>query len=134
MNRILAVTAFMLVLAMSSIAPADHDGDLGDIVFEEIERILIEEYFRDENGELRGDLPPGLAKRDELPPGLAKQVERNGHLPPGLEKRNLPDDLEAELPPARHGTERVIVGDDIVLLDPVTGAIFDILRDVLSDN
>ncbi|MBT5433956.1 MAG: hypothetical protein P8Q36_17655 [Alphaproteobacteria bacterium] len=50
MNRFLTFTAFVLVMAASSMSPADHDGDLGDVVFEEIERILIEEYFRGENG------------------------------------------------------------------------------------
>ncbi|MBT5433955.1 MAG: hypothetical protein P8Q36_17660 [Alphaproteobacteria bacterium] len=82
---------------------------------------------------MRSDLPPGLAKRDELPPGLAKQVERNGHLPPGLERHHLPDDLQAALPPAKQGTESVIVGDDIVLIDPLTGAILDVIREVLKD-
>ena len=50
MNRFLTFTAFVLVMAASSMSPADHDGDLGDVVFEEIERILIEEYFGGENG------------------------------------------------------------------------------------
>jgi hypothetical protein len=133
MERVLAVTFLEISMAFGPAAMADHDADPVDIIFDEIERILIEEYFRDDDGELRSDLPPGLAKREKLPPGLAKQLERNGHLPPGLEKHRLPDDLELALPPAKHGTERVIVGNDVILLDPITGAIFDIIRDVLAD-
>jgi hypothetical protein len=69
-------------------------------------------------------LPPGLAKRDELPPGLAKRDE----LPPGLAKRELPDDLEIRLPKARRGTRRVIVGDDVVLLDERSNRVLDVME------
>lgn len=134
MKRVPALIFCLMTVFASPVSLADHDGEPVDIVFDEIERILIETYFRDENDQLRNDLPPGLAKRDALPPGLAKQIERHGHLPPGLEKRDLPDDLEASLPPAKHGTQRVIVGHDIVLVDPLTGAILDVIRDVLSNN
>lgn len=125
-----------------------------------IERALIEEYFGTEaaaepeaeseegrevgeprrgkggdKGGGRGDgLPPGLAKRDSLPPGLARQVERTGSLPPGLEGRALPRDLERRLPPEPEGTRRVIVDDDIVLIDPTTRAVLDVLRGVVRDG
>lgn len=82
-----------------------------------------------------GDLPPGLAKRDgDLPPGLQKQLERTGRLPPGLEKRRLPDDLEAALPPLEDGTDRHVVGRDVVLIETATGVILDILRDVVREE
>jgi Ni/Co efflux regulator RcnB len=76
-------------------------------------------------------LPPGLAKRKKLPPGLARQLERNGRLPPGLRKKSLPGHVEAELPPAKKGTERVIVGKDVVLIDKQSEMILDIIRDVV---
>ena len=72
-------------------------------------------------------MPPGLAKRDELPPGLAKQLERNGTLPPGLAKRDLPSDLDNLLPRRSGGLERLIVEDDVVLIDRTTGVVMDIL-------
>jgi hypothetical protein len=75
-----------------------------------------------------GGLPPGLAKKDHLPPGLEKQLERNGHLPPGLEKRTLPSDLASRLPPVSSGTERVLIGDNVVLLDRKSQLILDIVR------
>jgi len=77
-------------------------------------------------------LPPGLAKKTSLPPGLQRQLERNGRLPPGLAKRDLPADLQSQLPPAKDGTERVIAGADVVLIHEATGVVLDILRDVVT--
>ena len=77
------------------------------------------------------DLPPGLAKRDELPPGLAKRDT----LPPGLARRNLPDDLEKQLPPPPKGYVRRVVDDVdqavVVLIDEATGQVADIIKDVI---
>lgn len=107
-------------------------------VFSEMERAVIEEYFGvdlEKNTEKRGQekskqMPPGLAKKKELPPGLQKQLEKNGVLPPGLEGRDIPDDLKDKLPPVYKGTKRLLVGDDVVLIDTATDMILDIIRDV----
>jgi hypothetical protein len=77
-------------------------------------------------------MPPGLAKRDKLPPGLQKQLERNGTLPPGLQKRKLPDTIEEKLAPPQEGTERVIVNQDVVLIDKATNTVLDIIKGVLN--
>ncbi len=77
-------------------------------------------------------MPPGLAKRDSLPPGLQKQLQKNGTLPPGLAKRDLPADLESKLPKVPAGLERVIAGDDVVLLEKATGKILDVIQGVLK--
>lgn len=77
-------------------------------------------------------LPPGLAKRDTLPPGLARQLAKNGKLPPGLDKRHLPADIESRLPKTAKGTERLIVGKDVVLVDKDTQTVLDIVRDVID--
>ncbi len=143
--------------------------DLGQIIFKEVEKRAIEEFFGkqaaaaskdgddDEKGEGkkkkkkkgkkakkskgkskgRGQgknkgLPPGLAKRDSLPPGLQKQLEKNGTLPPGLAKRDLPSELESKLPEVPSGLERIIAGDDVVLLEKATGKILDIIQGVLK--
>ena len=76
-------------------------------------------------------MPPGLAKRKSLPPGLQKQLDKNGTLPPGLAKRELPTELERLLPPAREGTERVVAGNDVVLIHQATGVVLDILKDII---
>lgn len=79
-------------------------------------------------------LPPGLAKRDHLPPGLQKHLERHGTLPPGLEKKRFPDTLDKKLSRVPKGYERIIVGNDAVLVDERTQVIVDILTDVLTGD
>jgi Ni/Co efflux regulator RcnB len=115
-----------------------------DKLFTELEKQTIERYYRDRfgketdhkqkkkskgNKEQKG-LPPGLAKRETLPPGLAQQLQRNGQLPPGLEKRDLPDDLRSMLPKRLPGHRRVIVDNDVLLIEEATGLILDILEDI----
>jgi Ni/Co efflux regulator RcnB len=104
----------------------------GRPVFSSVEKELIRDFFGGLEPDASGDLPYGLAKRDELPPGLQKHIEKYGTLPPGLAKRSLPYDLESRLPRLGSDLERVIVDDDVVLVQRATGVIFDILEDVLT--
>ena len=125
--------------------------EIGDIVFKEVEKRAIEEFFgkkaaaKDDDdgkkskkakkgkGKGRGKgLPPGLAKRDSLPPGLQKRLEKHGTLPPGLAKRDIPAGLESKLPELPPGLERIIAGDDVVLLEKATGKILDVIEGVLK--
>ncbi len=114
--------------------------------FSELEKQIIEKYFKktsvktdasdnksSKNKKKKG-LPPGLAKKEKLPPGLAKQLERNGTLPPGLAKRDLPADLDSELPNPAKGLERTIVDNAVVLVEKATGRIVDILKDVVTGS
>ena len=113
--------------------------DMADVVFDEIEKRVIRDFFGVKSSAAKKSgkkgksdkMPPGLAKRDRLPPGLERQLQRSGRLPPGLEKRSLPADLEARLS-RRHGIDRVIVGNDVLLVRRATGVILDILKDVLT--
>ncbi|MCZ6803827.1 MAG: hypothetical protein O7D86_07820 [Proteobacteria bacterium] len=114
--------------------------------FSELEKQIIEKYFKKSNTETRTTetkdkkkskkkgLPPDLAKKEKLPPGLAKQLERNGTLPPGLAKRNLPTDLESELPDLAENLERTIVENAVVLVEKATGRIVDIMKDVVTGD
>ncbi len=119
--------------------------DIARTVFSEIERRIIERYFgkteapeeeKAEKGKgAKGKskaMPHGLAKRETLPPGLARHVERHGALPPGLQKRDLPDDLASLLPETTPGLERVIVDNDVVLIERATGLVLDVLGNVLK--
>jgi hypothetical protein len=109
--------------------------DIVDIVFTEIEKRLIRDYYdriyRDwSQGKGKGknkDLPPGLARKDTLPPGLAKQLVQNGTLPPGLAKRSLPGDLVVLLPARAQWQEIIIVDDKVLLIQRATNLILDIL-------
>jgi len=130
--------------------------DITQAVFTDIERRIICDHFKipacgsrnlleqvpdDQKGKMKGRagskdktamLPPGLAKRDALPPGLERQYQRNGKLPPGLDKRQLPGDLTRALPGRHADFERVIVGNDVLLIAVATGIILDILEGVAA--
>jgi len=106
----------------------DDDDDKDDVKKDKSKKGKGNGKNKDKNKKM----PPGLAKRNSLPPGLQKQLDRNGTLPPGLAKRGLPSELEAQLPPPVEGTERVIAGNDVVLVEQATGIILDILKDVIT--
>jgi hypothetical protein len=112
-------------------------------VFTSEERRAIKEYYTKDiidqawesegkgHGKKKG-LPPGLAKKAKLPPGLRKQLQRNGTLPPGLEQKlePLPEPLDVRLRRLPSEYERVVIGQDVVILDRTTQKILDIIRDV----
>lgn len=92
------------------------------------DRGIIVSYYRVH----RRDLPPGLAKRGALPPGLQRQLRRNGHLPPGLEKRVVwfPRDLDRRLGPVPYGYRRCWVGGNVLVVNPKTFAILEIVQGI----
>jgi hypothetical protein len=98
-------------------------------VFTTEERTVITNWF----GTRRGGLPPGLAKRDRLPPGLEKQLRERGTLPPGLQKKvqPLPYELERQLSVLPTGYRRVVIGNNVILMNPTTALIYDIVRNVI---
>jgi hypothetical protein len=124
--------------------PPPEEERIVEKLFTELEKQTIERYYRDRYGKeadrkdkkkskekkQQKGLPPGLAKRETLPPGLAQQLQRNGRLPPGLDKRDLPDDLSSMLPRRMPGHKRVIVDNDVLLIEEATGLILDILEDI----
>jgi hypothetical protein len=79
--------------------------------------------------EHRGNLPPGLAKREQLPPGLQRQLVVRGTLPPGLQARvhPVPEDLEVRLSPPPPECAHVLVGGNIVLLNRRTNLVIDVV-------
>jgi hypothetical protein len=93
-------------------------------VFSEHDREIVASYYRYH----RSELPPGLARREALPPGLQRYLRRNGRLPPGLQKRIVwfPADLDRQLPPVPYGYRRCWVGNNVVIVNPRTFAIFDV--------
>ena len=98
-------------------------------VFASREITIIQGYFKTN----RSSLPPGLARRETLPPVLQKQLERNGTLPPGLQKKiqPLPIELERQLSAVPTGYRRVVVAGNVILMNPATGLIYDIIRNVI---
>lgn len=98
-------------------------------VFTTKEITIIQGWFRTN----RGNLPPGLAKRETLPPGLEKQLRQKGTLPPGLQKKiqPFPIELERQLSVLPTGYRRVVIAGNVILMEPTTGLIYDIVRNVI---
>ena len=158
----LALTYFMLVPSLPAAAQSGSliAQNATDTIFSSLEERILREalgspatkigqggkFKKSKNGNFKrsrgrgrgrgpgGGLPSGLAERNSLPPGLARQVERNGFLPPGLAKRGLPAGVNKLLPRAAPGTERVIMGNDVVLVEKATNHVLDVLRDVLTGS
>ncbi len=148
----LSIIASLLLTVFISSAHADDSatsrvlndaaGKFVSNVFSELERKIIHEYFdqtptkpeasNNKKHKKKKGLPPGLAKKKHLPPGLQKQLQRNGTLPHGLAKRELPSELESQLPPIENHLERVIADGNVLLVDKVSGIIMDIIKDIVK--
>lgn len=87
-------------------------------------------FGADETRIIRDYFSSHPADAKPLPPGIAKNLARGKPMPPGIAKRYLPQGLSSRLP-VRTDYERLIVGDDVLLVSLATGVIVDILRDVL---
>ena len=96
----------------------------GGNVFSQVEKNIIKDFFRAQGGK---KFKAKKFKHKSLPPGLAKQLRRRGTLPPGLQKRALPPGLRSRLPGLPPGQARVLVGNDVLLIQEATGLILDIL-------
>lgn len=137
---------FLLIAPFLFLSPSLTQGasewEIADIVFSELEKRIIEDFFhqnspqtkskgKSKNKKSKKGLPSGLAKRESLPPGLQKQLQKNGTLPPGLQKRQLPLNLTDQLPIRPEDFERIIVGADVLLIERSTNLIYDILKDAV---
>ena len=107
--------------ALKAPRPGRGAGIGGGNVFGRIERNIIKDFFGG------GKFKAKKFKHKSLPPGLAKQLRRNGILPPGLRRNYLPPGLSSRLPGLPPGQARVLVGNDVLLIQRATGLILDIL-------
>jgi hypothetical protein len=72
---------------------------------------------------------PGFSVQP-LPPGMRNRIARGKALPPGIARRSLPHGLLGQLP-QRPGYSYAYVGATLLLIEVATGAVADILADVL---
>ncbi len=142
--RFVALFVFILALAAPVGVDTVATGTMtaaraGQALFSALEKALIKEFFH-KQASLAGDAGTGKkgkkgkkdkAKGGDVPSGLAMQLERNGTLPPGLAKKALPPGLAGALPPPPPGQQRLIVDNDVLLIEAATGLILDIIKDVL---
>lgn len=133
----------------------DHDDDdhdyRGDRVYRDQQhtyvdqygnRIVVNDYFRNEHRNLihdyysreyrNGNCPPGLAKKNNgcMPPGLAKKWHIGQPLPSNIQYQPLPPVIVTQLgqPPA--GYQYVRVDNDILLLATGTRLVIDAIRNL----
>lgn len=79
---------------------------------------------------------PDYVTRTYHPDGkLPREIDRTlapaDRLPRGVAKAPVPWPLETQLSPVPAGVERAIVGRHLVLLDPRTATVLDIVRNVV---
>jgi Ni/Co efflux regulator RcnB len=69
------------------------------------------------------------AKAAQAQPAAARtRIEPGAILPPDLPRRALPKGLDSKLPKPAGGQQRVIVGNDIVLIEKKSGRILDVVE------
>ncbi len=146
--RILLILTFLFAVSASPVQAQTTDV-IGQ-VFSAVEKKVIKDFF----GKQAADAVLGTKKdkkdkknkgkknknaknkgnSGELPPGLQKHIEKYGTLPPGLAKKELPPGLAKRLGSTRSGFERLIVGDDVVLVEEATGVVLDIIKDIVFER
>lgn len=135
-STIAALTLFA-AFATASIAGTARAGT-AEIVFGAAEKTIIANYYggggnggggKGKNKGDKGGRGQGVGSQG-LPPGLA----RKGQLPPGIAKRQLPSGLASQLPPPPKGFERVIVDNDVLLVEIATQVVHDVLTDIVHNK
>ena len=86
----------------------------------------------DEYGLISEDMRDEIQSQiDTLPPGIQQRLARGRELPPGIAKKvTLPQQVNEELD-IDDALEIVVVGPNIVILDPFTNQIVGLLADLL---
>lgn len=134
----MAAMALAIGVAGWSVASRPADAASVEVSFSLKEKQVITSFFAGSGGGGGGDQAgKGKGKKNKnkgggnqgIPPGLAK---RGGALPPGIAKRQLPNNLLAQLPPPPAGYERVIVDKDVLLVEIATQVVHDVLEHVLE--
>lgn len=88
--------------------------------FSKGDKTIIEDYFNKKTFPVK-----------TLPPGIAMNLERGKPLPPGIEKVFLPNDLASQLTKTKD-YQYLIAGRDVLLVDPKTNIVDDILPNILK--
>jgi Ni/Co efflux regulator RcnB len=135
MRKLVMIFTLATVIALTGWTFASRTADAAsvEVSFSLKEKQLITSFFAgsgggEQGGKGKGKKNKGVGSKG-LPPGIAK---KGGALPPGIAKRQLPQALAAQLPPPPKGYERVIVDNDVLLVDIATHVIRDVLTDVLK--
>ena len=128
MHRMIIAAFLALALGLATWTPTAGAGGIG---FSLDEKEIISAFFGIGGKQGKGGKGDkgGKGKGGKgLPPGLAM----NGKMPPGIAKRQLPTALLGKLPKPPKGFERVIVDNDILLIEIATEIIHDVITDIVK--
>ena len=127
----IALMALVFGFALIGATARDAAAQL-EVTFSLNEQQIIAGFFGGGGGGGGKAGKPGKGNKGKgnkgIPPGLAM---KGGALPPGIAKRQLPSNLISQLPPAPQGYERVIVDNDILLINIATQIVHDVLTDII---
>lgn len=130
MRNIIYRTGLILAIAIAGYAGVAAAANV-EVSFSLKEKQVIASFFGDGGGG-GGKAAKGKNKKgggsQGLPPGLAR---KGGALPPGIAKKQLPGSLVSRLPAPPQGYERVIVDNDVLLVEIATQIVHDVLTDVV---
>ncbi len=132
MRKQAILAAFAAVLGLVALAGTTGYAEAAgvEVSFSLNEQKIITDFYASDSGSGasgKGKKGKGVGNRG-LPPGLARKQT----LPPGIAKRQLPSGLVAQLPPPPAGFERVIVDDNVLLVEVATQVVHDVLEHVLN--
>ena len=126
-------TLMALAIGLAAWTFAGGSADAQELTFSFKDKQIIASFFggggdggQQGKGKGKGKKAKGVGNMG-LPPGLAKKQK----LPPGIAKRQLPSTLMAQLAPAPKGFERVIVDNDILLIEIATQLVHDVITDII---
>jgi Ni/Co efflux regulator RcnB len=108
----------------------ERDEHKGVVFFDERRRSVAHNYYQEQF--TKGRCPPGLAKKHNgcMPPGQAKNWSMGQPLAANVVRYDLPPALVTQLGQPPNGQRYVRVGNDILLVSPVTGLVLDVLRNL----
>lgn len=132
--KTLPVTLLVTTLLAAGPALADSAGKGGKgehdrPAFSEQESAEIRGYFK-AHPKARGQLPPGLAKKNKIPPGWRKKLARGARIPDDVwaHRVALPREVESKLPRLEDGVIRVRIDDRVVRVAEKTREVLDIIE------
>ena len=96
----------------------DPQRQIANVVIDDAQRALIKGYYSTQPA-LAAYLP---AAQRQISPLL---IQRGNHVPHGATKADLPPELEAQLPTLPNGIERIVIDNNVLLVDNRTNMILD---------
>jgi Ni/Co efflux regulator RcnB len=95
--------------------------------FDDKQRTVVQNYYREDAKARSGRCPPGLAKKQNgcMPPGQAKKWEMGKQLPRDVTYYTVPKAISQQLGVAPEGHKYVRIASDILMITQSAGVVVD---------